>query len=260
MYKKETDYLKSKLPECLIGKFNGFLAGGALTSIFTHGEIKDYDLYPRDEESFKDCISLLSKNSFYLKFLSSKSLTFINGDYIVQVIKYRYFKDESVIFKDFDFSVNMAAYDVLNDKMILSDNFLTSLSSREVSINRGTHYPLISMVRIKKYQEKGYTFKPTEIIKLAIRVTQVKIESWVDLEDQVGGIYGELCLTEKDPKEFSIAYAIDNFNRLFKYSNENENVNMDEFIEKTGITDKDWLRENEGNLFTGDYSNNELQF
>jgi len=260
MYSTQKEYLKSLLPECLLGKFDGYLAGGAMTSIFMRVDINDYDLYPRNEKAFKDCLSVLSGNSFYLKFVSEKSLTFIKGEYKIQVIHYRFFNDHRDVFSDFDFDANMGAYDFIRDEILLHDSFLPALASKDITINKGTKYPLISLVRLKKYQEKGFNFKPTEILKLAIRTTQLNINSWEDLEDQVGGVYGELCLNQKNPPKFSIDYAIDNFNSLFRYSDENENVGMDEFMRKTGITDKDWLKANEGDLFQGDCSNGVLQF
>lgn len=242
MFEKQKQFIEKLLP---FDDMSGLiLAGGALTSAFTKSEVNDLDLYCKNEESFIDSILTLINDSYFPIFVSDKAITFIKGESRVQIIHYRFFENSEDVFRDFDFSVNMAAYDGDTKQIEVKDSFLTSLASREIEFNRGTRYPLISLVRTAKYKDKGYTFNTSEMIKLGLTISKLNISSWEELEDQLGGIYGDIQIKDshKDTP-FSMDYFIDNFSCFINYETKTEidYLSRDEFSKKSGITNVNLL-------------------
>lgn len=216
---EKLNYFRSKLPQVLKDATGIYIAGGAITSEFMSTEINDIDVYCDKKYSFDKIIDSIMTDGYKPIFISNKAVTFSKGSVSekpIQVMHYRWFKDEQDILNDFDFSACMAVYS--NEKgFYLGDDFLLSLASRFVKININTKYPLISLLRVDKYKEKGFKFKKSDILKLMLKVNNLKIENWYELEDQLGGFYGELSLSDKDKKEsFSMVYALDNIERIFK--------------------------------------------
>lgn len=226
-FEKQKAILKTHIPETLKDE-DFFIAGGALTSVFTKSEINDIDIYVKSKTKAEDVIHKLTENwdRYFIKHVTHKAVTLVRGESRVQVIIYNFFQTPQEIFNDFDFSVNMAAYDNLQDNIIVSDNFLTSLASKEIEFNKGTKYPIASLNRTKKYIERGYNIPTKSLLQIGMSVSKLNINSWEELESQLGGIYGELQLDQKTREEpFNLDYAIDNIDKLFIIK-----VNMDEML------------------------------
>jgi len=253
MFEKQKQFIEKLSP--FSDNSGIMIAGGALTSAFTKTEVNDLDIYCKNEDAMLGSLITLAGDGFYPIHVSNKAITFVRQKEKVQIIHYRYFENAQDIFRDFDFSVNMAAYDGDTKEIVVADNFLTSLASKEIEFNKGTKYPVISLVRTAKYKEKGYKFNTSEMIKLGLAVSKLDITSWDDLENQLGGVYGNIELTLEDKQlPFSVDYFIDNFDRLisFESNKEIEYLSREEFSQKSGITDNKVLAEleNEG-IFSG---------
>ena len=168
---------------------------------------------------------------------------------------YRWFDSFQDIYRDFDFSVCMVGYDFKEKEIDFSTNALFSISCRFSEISLGTRYPLISLLRLDKYKAKGFSFKKSDVLKLMLKVNSINIDSWKGLEDQLGGFYGELQLNEEDKKTaFSMEYAIENIDRIFKrssnsYESHDRNQTIFQFYERVGFYQKDVYRELEGRMF-----------
>lgn len=242
MFEKQKKFIENLLP---FDNMSGLLlAGGALTSAFTKSEVNDLDLYCKNEDVLIGSILTLVGDFYFPIHVSNKAITFVKGESKVQIIHYRFFENAEDVFTDFDFSVNMAAYDGDTREIIVTDSFLTSLASREVEFNRGTKYPLISLVRTAKYKEKGYKFDTSEMLKLGLSVSKLNIESWEDLVNQLGGVYGNFEIKDNNKDlPFSIDYFLENFNDFINYevNTEIEYLSREEFSKKSGITDRNLL-------------------
>lgn len=240
-YEKQLNKL---LPHIPIDNTKGvFIAGGALTSIFTNSEINDVDMYFKDKETAETVLEDLVDCGYFIKFVSNKAITLVNGDKTkVQIIYYKYFNSVQDIFDDFDFSVNMVAFDGDSREIVTSGNFLTSLACRTIEFNPKTPYPIISAYRTKKYQEKGYTLETKSFVKLGLAISKLNITTWEELEDQIGGIYGDLNLKDfKDDegkiKEFNFDDITENIDSLIEVKNDLDfDITKEKLKEVTGFT------------------------
>ena len=217
------------------------LVGGAITSILTKKEINDFDIYFKDRDSFilalmdirnlKDNLPVeefpeeleinfqhLSSYDFHYVCHTEKSVTFKPkyADQLFQFIHQNFYKDVNEVFNDFDFTINMVGYDFELDEVVVHKDALLHLSQRILVTNSGTKYPLISILRTNKYQERGYTISKKEMIKLLLAVNKLEINSYEDVGKHVGGLYG--CLNISDvfdtTKEFSLDEVIDQLSDL----------------------------------------------
>ena len=197
------------------------LAGGALTSILTKKEINDFDIYFKDRDSFilslmdvrniKDSLPLedfpdsvdmysqhLDAYDFHYVCHTEKSVTFKPkySEELYQFIHQNFYKDVSEVFNDFDFTINMIGYDFELDEITVHPEAMLHLSQRILVTNSGTKYPLISILRTNKYQERGYTVSKKEMIKLLLAVNKLEFNSYEDVGKHIGGLYGQLNVVE----------------------------------------------------------------
>lgn len=211
------------------------LVGGALTSILTKKEINDFDIYFKDRDSFilslmdvrglkdnlpteefpeEDEINFqhLDAYDFHYVCHTEKSVTFKPkySEELYQFIHQNFYKDVNEVFNDFDFTINMIGYDFELDEITVHPEAMLHLSQRILVTNSGTKYPLISVLRTNKYQERGYTISKKEMIKLLLAVNKLEINSYEDVGKHIGGLYGQLNVAEvfDTTKEFSLDEVI----------------------------------------------------
>lgn len=98
------EYLKLK---------KAFIAGGAITSIFTRKDVNDIDVYFRSEEDVCNLVleayssreEYISSYELILNNVTKRSLYFQNENQDFQAMTFRYFKSANEIFDSFDFTV-----------------------------------------------------------------------------------------------------------------------------------------------------------
>lgn len=199
--------------EPILEDVGAIIAGGAITSVFTNQEVNDLDIYFPNKESFSRFItSMLLKESGFQNFvhMTDRSILMTNHQEVkAQLIYYRFHGTAEDIFEDFDFSVNMGAYDFGRKCFVLHKDFLRHNAQRYFTINPFTAYPLISMLRVDKYQKKGYTTSKPQVLRLLLAITQLELDGWDDVVSQIGGMYGVNPEKLFDrSKEFSIDEVI----------------------------------------------------
>lgn len=217
------------------------LVGGAITSILTKKEIDDFDIYFKDRESFllslldirglkhklpvdeyPDDVEInfqyLDQYDFHYIYHTEKSITFNPkySDTLFQLIHQNFYKDINEVFNDFDFTINMVGYDFELDEVVVHPDAMLHLSQRILVTNSGTKYPLISVLRTNKYQERGYTISKKEMIKLLLAVNKLEFNYYEDVGKHIGGLYGQLNVAEvfDTTKEFSIDEVISQLSDL----------------------------------------------
>ena len=211
MFEKETKALIDALGFEFKG---GFLAGGAINSVFTNRAIHDFDLYFKSKEKFIDALNLAYDEGMWCVGLSNRAITFKgpgNGD-TYQLMRMDWFETPAAIFDRFDFTCCMAAIDLDSGEMTRHDDFIMDTSRRVLRFNPRTLYPMASALRVLKYQSRGYTIEKSEMTKILATVATSGVSSWDQLADQLGGHYGESVMIDKD-KPFTpenISAAIDN--------------------------------------------------
>ncbi len=226
-YESERRQIDGALPI----RFDGaFVAGGAVTSVFTGTKINDVDLYFKSRRAFERAVYDAYEEGLWCVAASKRAVTFTDrSNNIAQLMYFEFFPSAQSIFDAFDFTVCMGAVDLdagektewiggsrvtLGEKHIDSGfafhpDFLKHNSQRFLKFNAGTRYPLASATRVLKYQQRGYTIGKGDIMKVALAVRGVKIETWEDLKDQIGGAYGDKVVLGNEDKPFTIEAAIE---------------------------------------------------
>lgn len=191
-----------------------YVAGGAMTAIATgkHDQIEDYDIYFPSKEAAVSAIRYMKENNPHVAFVSDKSITYVMGDATkIQFVYYDFYPTADDIFKHFDFTVNMMAYDCRDDKLYTHEAFWMHNSQRFLSINTGTKFPIISQLRLDKYVKRGYKTSRNEMLKLALTIANLNITTWEQAKEQIGNTYGFTLADFKDCEgtEFSITSLIE---------------------------------------------------
>ena len=196
---------------------NCFVAGGAITSLYTNKPINDWDLYPKTVSAREDAIRWLFENGYWCAHSSSRALTFVRNsrdaatDTVeqAQVMIFDTFETAEKIFDLFDFTVCMGAFDFDTEKFVLHDKFLLHCSQRFIQFNPKTRFPYASAWRVRKYEEKGYTIGKMEYFKILMACQDTPINSWRQLKEQIGGVYGEsMEIPEDEPYSLERAFEV----------------------------------------------------
>ncbi|MBJ6135035.1 hypothetical protein JAU75_19520 [Ochrobactrum sp. Q0168] len=226
-YEAERRQIDAALPI----RFDGaFVAGGAVTSVFTGAKINDVDLYFKSRRAFERAVYDAYEEGLWCVAASKRAVTFADqSNNIAQLMYFDFFPTAEDIFKAFDFTVCMGAVDLdtgqrsewkgaefvtVGEKhpdsgFVFHPDFLKHNSQRFLKFNAGTRYPLASSTRVLKYQQRGYTIGKGDMMKIALAVRGVKIDTWDDLKDQIGGAYGDKIVLGNEDKPFTIEAAID---------------------------------------------------
>ncbi|MBM7598177.1 hypothetical protein JOC34_000534 [Virgibacillus halotolerans] len=229
-------------------KYKAIVAGGAVTSIFTNSEINDIDVYLRSKEDVAALMEIMY-DDFYIASHTKKATTFIKTvdeqELKIQLIHYNVFGSVDDVFEAFDFTICMGAFDFKNEQFSFHHNFFKHNSQRALRFNKNTHFPLISVIRTKKYEERNYTISKPELFRVIMKCMDLEINSYEELKDQLGGMYGisyDLLFQDIEDKEFSLDKAIDHIENLHmsdEYFEANDPVvfnNVDELISSaTGL-------------------------
>ena len=203
-------HIESEIFE-LLHDFNCIVAGGVFTSILTNKEVNDIDVYFKDREDFINVLKeikssyvewtddgVLSTGSEYLgeydlMYLghTDKSITFKqkNSDVLIQFIHQDFYEKPKHIFNDVDFTINMFAYDLKRDKLVHHKDAMQHLAQRVLITNGGTKFPMISILRVDKYEQRGYSISKKEMMKLILSVNDLCIDSYEDVLKHMGGMY-----------------------------------------------------------------------
>ncbi len=212
-HKKELDLITKAaqhfLPE------GAFIAGGALTSVFTDTQINDVDIYFKTKEAFIEAIHYAYDETLWCVAASDRAVTFVKDDSIIQLMHFDFFPTAEAIFDAFDYTVCMAAYDIDAKEFKFDDNFMKHASQRKLSFHSGTRYPYNSLLRVLKYQDRGYKINKADLLRIGLTCQSVPVTSWEELSDAIGGQYGERALLDTEAP-FSITAAVD----LFKDTSE----------------------------------------
>ena len=188
-----------------------FVAGGALTSVFTGTAIADVDYYFKSREAFEDAIHGAYDENLWCVSASDRAVTFVRDNSILQFMHFDFFDSAQSIFDAFDFTACMAAYDIDAKAFVFHDDFFKHASQRHLSFHSGTRYPFGSLLRVLKYQARGYSIGKGDLLRIALCCHKTALNSWDDLAKAIGGQYGRRVELGANG-EFSIDAAIDIIN------------------------------------------------
>jgi len=257
------DYQK----QCIENYFEGiyvpdgtFIAGGCILSIMTGQPVNDVDMYFSSRESVAEFIQ--SNDNVYLHSVTDKSIslslqTSKYGTKEFQLIYFDNYKSADEIFSDFDFSVCMCAYSFDDKQFYFHDDFWKDVAAKKLKFNSGTKFPIISMLRVNKYQKKGYEISNSELRKIALAVSKLNLEDKETFLHQYGSMYGlestvDLFLEDND--KFNPEVALEKF--VTEYQEPtlifNTQNNIRKVIDKPTPYKAEWMVDYL--LYTGSYN------
>jgi hypothetical protein len=209
-------YLGEKLVKTL-KDHNAFIAGGTITSLFCNREINDVDIYFRNEESVLSFISEVWGGSHYVVSHTKKATQIQYNDVSVQAIHFQYFNSPEEIFKTFDYTTCMGCYDFVTEQFTLHHEFLKHNSQRILKFNSETAFPIVSLLRVQKYEKKGYSISKPEFIRIILTCMNLDINTYEELKEQLGGMYGinyDKLFEDVKEGEFNLQDAIDKIENI----------------------------------------------
>lgn len=242
--------MDAALVKFLTGK-NCFVAGGAITSIFSGARINDYDIYFETEEDklfvlrwFAENSANANKGDWYIKFKSDTAITYKKKEekqiYQLIVMPEMIGTPETIVGK-FDFTICMGWYSFKTDEFGFGKDFSLHLGQRRLVFNINCEYPLCALFRTRKFLGRGFTISGSEIIKLGLSVHRLKLDTYKDLRRQLLGIdtlflkdlTDSLDLKEQAEKQYAFdkfmemidEYINKYYSKLFDLDGEVENAN-----------------------------------
>lgn len=199
-------------------KYNAIIAGGMITSLFTGNDINDIDIY---FSNYDDMIKFAENNIGHVVCHTNKATQWVekykDGFKTFQIIHYRIYDNAEEIFSTYDFTVCMGAYDFKSEEFIFHDEFFKHNSQRILKFNTGTSYPIISALRVQKYENKGYKISKAEMIRIIMQCMTLNVNSYDELKEHLGGMYGESydrIFEGVNEDEFDINLAIEKIAEL----------------------------------------------
>lgn len=214
-----------------------FVAGGALTSVFTGAPVKDVDLYFKSKDAFVTAVESAYDDSLWCLAATDRAVTFASHNKIIQLMHFDFFPTAESIFDAFDFTVCMAAYDIDAKKFTMHDDFLKHAAQRFLRFHSGTRHPFGSLIRVLKYQERGYSIGKGDLLRIALCCHQVPLDSWDALARAIGGQYGEKAnLDESQPFSMEAALKLfDGSDIMVPSASEEMPGTADELLDKIGV-------------------------
>lgn len=214
--------------------YHVIVAGGAITSIFTNSDINDVDMYFRSKRDLSDFLCNEMDSNWVIAH-TDKAFLFKQNNIKIQAIHFKCFKTADDIFDTFDFTVCMGAYDFDKEEFVLHKDFIKHNAARMLRFNAGTAFPIVSALRIQKYEKKGYTISKSEYLRIMLTIANCKISSYEKLKSQMGGMYGEnydKLLVPIEQEEFNIASIVERMKYI--------SYEKDYFVLPQNTEIKDW--------------------
>lgn len=149
-------------------------------------------------------------------FLSSNAVS-LSGK--VQLVL-RFYGDPDTIHESYDFVHCMNYYESGKSSLTLRPEALEALLSRTL-VYRGSQYPLCSVIRSRKFIERGWRINAGQYLKMAMQISKLDMTDHVTMEEQLTGVdvayFAEVIakIKDKDPDRVDNAYLTEIIDRMF---------------------------------------------
>jgi hypothetical protein len=149
-------------------------------------------------------------------FMTSNAIT-LSGQ--IQLIL-RFYGEPDDIHANYDFVHCTNYWQSWDGELVLRPGALESLLARELRYV-GSKYPICSVVRLRKFIERGWRVNAGQILKMAMQISELNLKDLKVLEDQLTGVdtayFVQLIerLKEKDPEKVDTAYLVEIIDRIF---------------------------------------------
>jgi hypothetical protein len=157
-----------------------------------------------------------SEQKYKPTFLTTNAITLSDK---IQIVL-RFYGEPDQIHENYDFVHCTSYWTSWDKKLVLRPEALETILSKELRYI-GSKYPICSMVRVRKFVQRGWKINAGQILKMAMQISQLDLEDLNVLEDQLTGVdtayFLQLIqrLKEKDPEKVDAAYLIEIIDRIF---------------------------------------------
>ena len=172
------------------------------------------DPFTEDNEEAKSD----TKEKYSPVFLSSNAITLSNK---IQIVT-RFYGDVSEIHKNYDFAHCTCSWSSWDNEVSLPVKALECIINKELYYI-GSKYPLCSIIRTRKYLERGYHINAGQYVKMAMQLNELDLKNINVLEDQLTGVdtsYFQMMIDKlredySEDGKIDSTYVIELVNKLF---------------------------------------------
>jgi len=156
------------------------------------------------------------KEKYVPRFLTSNAIT-LSGK--IQIVL-RFYGEPDEIHGNYDFVHCTNYWSSWDNNLVLRPAALEALLSKELRYV-GSKYPICSIVRLRKFIERGWRVNAGQILKMAMQISELNLKDIRVLEDQLTGVdtayFIQLIarMKEKDPEKVDGAYLVEIIDKIF---------------------------------------------
>ena len=179
---------------------NGYIAGGCFKDIFLGKEVKDIDIFFRDQNDFNDALRYYNHVNWELVYENQNAISFKNPENGVRIelIK-RVFGTPEYILSQFDFSICKFAYIKINDDFsgisfggvsgqnlisIYCNSYFEDITQRKLSFDNSIVNPVQTFDRLLRYLHYGFILDRESKSKLINSIFSLETLNLDDLTDE----------------------------------------------------------------------------
>lgn len=161
-----------------------------------------------------------SKEKYRPRFITSNAITLSHK---VQIV-IRFYGEVEEIHKNYDFAHCTCAWSSWNNELFLPQKALECIINKELYYI-GSKYPLCSIIRTRKYIERGYHINAGQYVKMCMQLNELDLKNVKVLEDQLTGVdttYFQMMvealqkhMETTGENRVDSAYAMELINKLF---------------------------------------------
>ena len=160
------------------------------------------------------------KKAYRPIFLSSNAIS-LTGK--VQLVT-RFYGDANQIHENYDYVHATCYWTSKDNNLVLPAKALEAILTKEL-VYTGSKYPLCSIMRAKKFVQRGWTVNAGQFVKMALQLNEMNLLDVATLEEQLTGVDSAYFMaaigvikdkTEKDPSfQLDNNYLFTVINRIF---------------------------------------------
>ncbi len=124
-----------------------------------------------------------SEEKYRVKYLTENAITLTDK---IQIVL-RFAGNAEEIHKNYDFVHCTNYYDYLNNSLVLNEEALTSILTKELKY-QGSKFPICSMIRLRKFLARGWTVNAGQLLKIAYQINNLDMNDIEVLKDQLTGV------------------------------------------------------------------------
>jgi len=140
------------------------------------------DILSVGEKFEVDKVDANGSNLYNVVFLSQNAISLTND---IQIVL-RFSGSPEEIHKNFDF-IHATNYFTFKDGLVLNLEAMSSLITKDLRY-QGSLYPVTSIIRVKKFTNRGWTMGAGEMLKIIFQTSLLKLTDIQVLEEQLIGV------------------------------------------------------------------------